>query len=1038
MLGIGKIRPGRETYHLDAVADGAEDYYFAPHETPGVWIGAGATSLGLRGQVARDQLVDLLAGKDPITGTALTARAAARSATRLPGYDVTLRAPKSVSLLWALTTDDQVRATIQVAHDDAVAATLVHLDNVAAETRRGLNGTVRMPTNGFIAAGFRHRTSRAGDPVLHTHLVIPNVVRGIDGRWSAPDGTLLYANAKSSGYVYQALLRGELTRRLGVAWGPVHNGTADILGVSPEVIRAFSRRRVEIESRRDAIAARAISPNAGDAGSPPTLVTHAQVAAERARAIRDSGTTGQLAALETRRRKDGSVDMRGAVTEWRERAARLSYDERARQGQVGMRSARSLDESSRAAVADRLVGELCDVSPSGTRPEVDLCARASTWSRRDALMGWCSQLRAGADSLDQLADLTDTFLHTHPAVLRAKGQPGLRPGDGIRLATGAFVAARSDLVRYTTRRMRAVEEELVAAAIGRVDDGVAIVPVETVALAVAEHSRDVGFPLTTGQEAMIFAVNTSGRGVDVVVGRAGSGKTTALAVARRAWQASGHQVHGAAKAAVAARHLELATGIPSQTLDSLLIDVRTERSPLSPGGVLVVDEAATTETPLLAELLVRARASRWKVVLVGDDQQLAEIDAGGGFRGLRQRLPACVLSENLRQHHAWERDAVDLVRRGIAVDALTAYVEHGRVVITDNREAAHRLMVARWWRRRGDGRSELLQAHRNADVRELNRLARERRVAAGELVGPVLRFGVEIGVGDHVMTRIASRTTGVVNGLRGEVVSIETTAGSEALIMRLDDGPTRRLAVDYLSRTSGDGLPALDLAYATTIHRNQGVTAERSQTLLDAGLTTDAAYVALSRGREANELVLVAARTHVSDDVSHWDDAASPRRALTECLRVFERSAAKHLSVDAGPDIAQASTRVIRGDQIDRLLTVWRRSRSTAIDPEASPTVATARDPIPPTSDPHLLAIEELLAAPRENLLDAVARYRSRLQALLPPMDEDDESGASNDGSRLQRRHAWDDAAARDADVPQEPDALIRGPGSSLRSPRLS
>jgi conjugative relaxase-like TrwC/TraI family protein len=1045
VLGIGKIRPGRETYHLDAVADGVEDYYFAPHEAPGVWLGGGASSLGLSGQVGREQLVSLLAGHNPTSGDRLTRGcAASRGRARLPGYDVTLRAPKSVSLLWALTTDDDVRRQVQAGHDAAVHATLEHLEHVAAEARRGRSGSVRMATTGFVAAAFRHRTSRAGDPVLHTHLVIPNIVQGIDGRWSAPNGTMLYANAKSSGYVYQALLRGELTRRLGVAWGPVHHGAADLAGTSAEVIRAFSRRRVEIEERRDAIAAKAArQPHAVDAIA--TTVSAELVAAERAAQLRNAGATAQLAALETRKAKDDHLDMCSAVSEWRDRAAALGYDETARHRQLGVQSPVPMSDCLSDELAARLVGESGAPVRGSDRNADHLCARASTWSRRDGLMGWCAQLGQGAASLEQLDALTDSFLRSHPAVIRAEGQAGLRPGDGIRLASGGFVPARGDLVRYTTRRMRTVEEQLVAAALDGAADGVAVATAETVTTAIDHHAATCGLSLTPGQQAMVTGITTSGRGVEVVVGRAGSGKTTALAVARAAWESSGTSVHGAAKAAVAARHLELSTGIPSQTLDSLLADVRLGRLPLPPGGVLVLDEAATTETPLLAELVVRASEHRWKVVLVGDDQQLAEIDAGGGFRGLRLRLGTCVLSDNVRQREAWEREAVDLVRQGRAVEALATYIDHSRVAVTDTRDGAYRLMVGRWWRRRADGASELLQAYRNADVRAINCLVHDRRVLAGEVGGETLRFGVPIGVGDRVLTRLPARSAGIVNGMRGEVVHIDATSARESITVRLDDGATRRLGADYLSRSAADGLPALDLAYATTIHRNQGITAERSQVLIDPGLTADAAYVALSRGRASNELVLVAAPRAGHDDATHWDEDVSPRRALADCLRVLERGAAKHLSIDSADVDRSSLDAAVRREQLDGLVATWRRSMSPGDAGEnRQPESATRSDPAPDatTTDPHLVAIEELLAAPRADVVDAVARYRAQLRLITSQGLNEESEKQSEDGVVVGFRTRKRERTGRvlpdlDPDDGDEASDMLRGQGPSLPGPRL-
>jgi conjugative relaxase-like TrwC/TraI family protein len=1036
VLGIGKIRPGREAYHLDAVAGGVEDYYFAAHEAPGVWSGGGAGSLGLSGQVGREHLLALLAGHDTTSGEPLVRGRASRSgAARLPGYDVTLRAPKSVSLLWALTADDTVRAQVQSAHDAAVRATLEQLEHVAAEARRGHNGSVRMPTTGFIAAAFRHRTSRAGDPLLHTHLVIPNVVMGIDGRWSAPNGTMLYANAKSSGYVYQALLRGELTRRLGVVWGPVHNGAADLVGTSAEVLRAFSRRRVEIDERRDAIASRARVSQRRD-GTTAT-VTEEQVATERAAQLRASGATAQLVALETRRTKDPHLDMPTAVIEWRERAARLGYDDSARRAQLGVQEPSAMNNCISNELAAHLVGE------SGTA-SIHLCSRASTWSRRDALMGWCSQLCQGVASLDELDTLVDGFLHNHPAVIRAEGQPGLRPGDGIRLAGGGFVPARGDLVRYTTRRMRAVEEQLVAAAVERGTDRLAVAGTEAVTAAVCSRASTRDFPLTPAQEAMVTGITTSGRGVEVVVGRAGSGKTTALAVAGSIWASGGHQIRGAAKAAVAARHLELSTGIRSQTLDSLLLDVRRGDCPLPSGGVLVLDEAATTETALLAELLAQARTQRWKVVLVGDDQQLAEIDAGGGFRGLRLRLGAYVLSDNVRQRNVWEREAIDLVRRGRAVEALGLYIDNARVAIADTRDGACRLMASRWWQRRADGEAELLQAHRNSDVRAINRLVHDRRVAAGEVGDDAVRFGVDIGVGDRVLTRLPARAAGILNGMRGVVTRVDTSEGHESLTLQLDSGETRRISREYLGRTTGDGLPALDLAYATTIHRNQGITAERSQVLIDRALTGDAAYVALSRGRDSNEMVLVASPTDQHDGASHWYEGLSPRRALADCVRVLERRPVKCLSMDSNEgdrSLAMAARR----EELDALLVAWRRSITpTGADDHREPACGTPTQPArdESTDDPHLLAIEELLAAPRADVVDAVARYRSRIRFLSNQLSRDDDLAATEDGPLAARRlqDPGDAVGIRskfEADDVDEPADGLHRHGPTVGGPRL-
>jgi len=188
-----------------------EDYYLGSGEAPGRWIGAGSARLGLSGVVAARDLRAVLDGRCPATGRSLIA---IRRPDRLPGLDLTFSAPKSVSLLFALS-DENVSSAVRNAHDAAVAQALGYLEREAGEVRRGKDGVDRLPGGGFVAAAFRHRTSRAGDPQLHTHVLVANMTRGADGRWSALDGRQLYLQAKTAGTLYQAALRYEL-RGLGL------------------------------------------------------------------------------------------------------------------------------------------------------------------------------------------------------------------------------------------------------------------------------------------------------------------------------------------------------------------------------------------------------------------------------------------------------------------------------------------------------------------------------------------------------------------------------------------------------------------------------------------------------------------------------------------------------------------------------------------------------------------------------------------------------------------------------------------------------
>src|SRR5664280_2100137 len=242
MLSIGRLgTAGGAEYYLDKVANNVDDYYLGRGEAPGQWIGSASEQLGLVGQVDAQSLRNLLAGTSA-SGEGLGMQLRPE---RRPGYDLTFSAPKSISLLWAFGSD-QVRDAISVAHDRAVGAVLDHLSTEACYARRGAGGHQLIEGNGFIGAAFRHRTSRAGDPQLHTHVVVPNLVRGVDGQWSAPDGRHLFTWKMTGGALYRSALRAELAP-LGLSWQVQRNGLSELRDIPKVILRAFSRRRADIE-----------------------------------------------------------------------------------------------------------------------------------------------------------------------------------------------------------------------------------------------------------------------------------------------------------------------------------------------------------------------------------------------------------------------------------------------------------------------------------------------------------------------------------------------------------------------------------------------------------------------------------------------------------------------------------------------------------------------------------------------------------------------------------------------------------------------
>ena len=297
MLTIGKLAAGQQQYYLNTVAGGAEEYYTTGKEQPGRWCGTSAARLDLTGQVEPEALHRLLDHVHPATGERLTD---GRSDPKVIGFDATFCAPKSVSLLFALA-DPDVSGHVRDAHDSAVNDAVAAFETMA-RGRRGHGGARTVAGEGFVAAGFRHRTSRAGDPLLHTHVVIANLVHAPqDGRWSALDGRPIHTWARPVGHLYEAQLRWELTQRLGVRWGPVTNGIADIAGIDRQVLDAFSTRRNEIQAH---LAERN---------------EHGPKAAQRAAYI-------------TRAPKDLNLNPDQLLPAWRARADALGFDHHALQG----------------------------------------------------------------------------------------------------------------------------------------------------------------------------------------------------------------------------------------------------------------------------------------------------------------------------------------------------------------------------------------------------------------------------------------------------------------------------------------------------------------------------------------------------------------------------------------------------------------------------------------------------------------------------------------------------------------------------------
>lgn len=861
MLSIGKLGRGQADYYLKAVGQGIEDYYSGDGEAPGRWTGAAADELDVFGQVEGELLHRALNGNHPATGDQLARPP--RGAIRVPGFDLTFSAPKSVSVLYALG-DDDVRGAVRDAHDAAVEAALGYMERHAAMGRRGKGGAQSVLGNGFLGAAFRHRTSRAGDPQLHTHVLVANMTRGPDGRWTALDGRRLYAHAKTGGFLYQAQLRAELVRRLGLQFTPVRRGVGEVDGLPKPLLKAFSRRRAEVE-------------------------------AELERRGETSAGAAQVAALHSRRAKEYGVSGETLTERWQQRAREHDFDPARTTDLLQRDAARAVNEAQVEEVEQHLAG------PDG------LTRQRASFTRRDVVQAWCEQLPQGAD-LPLVEDLAERLVSSQQVVALASDVRPLARADVIRRADGRLVPATADERRFSTPELLALEQRILEQTERTDRPSCATAATATVDAVLATRPE-----LSDEQARMVRRLCEDGDPVAVVVGKAGTGKTFALDVARQAWQHDGHRVIGAALARRAAEELEQGAGIESATIAALLLDLRRDATALLDARtVLVIDEAGMVGTRQLAEVLEHAHRAQAKVVLVGDHRQLPEIQAGGVFRGLVARGHGIALQENRRQDQPWEREALDLLRDGRADEALDAYQEHGRIHTADSAADVRSQLVTDWWGARRRDEPGVMIALRRSDVSDLNQCARALMAATGALSGPELVLGDRVfRVGDEIVCLKNDRHLDVANGTRGTVRALDVEA--RALTLSRADGREFVLPSRYLDDRTERGGPTVDHGYALTAHKAQGMTTGTAFVLGSDDLYREAGYVALSRGRHENHLYLVASET----DLREHGQPDLARTPIAGAARALSRSSAQTMAIDAPlvDELADQPTNALRAEQ---------------------------------------------------------------------------------------------------------------------------
>ncbi|MDI6024065.1 MobF family relaxase [Leucobacter sp. UT-8R-CII-1-4] len=964
-------------YLLRTVATGDGDrvlstpltrYYTEEGTPPGRWLGSALTALGggtmtVGDEVSEQQLQRLIGqGRDPVTDQALgspyrkyptvaeriehrtnrldaglpvTERAEAVAAIAaeenacgarkaVAGFDFTFSIPKSASVLWAVS-DAGTQSLIADAHHAAVAEMVAFIEREVAATRVGAavrNGAVaQADVSGVIATAFDHYDSRAGDPHLHTHVVISNKVQTAhDGRWRSLDGRPLHAATVALSEFHEAVFADHLTRTSGVAWearemGRDRNPAWAITAVPERLVAEFSTRARHIDAETDRLIAAYVAAN----GRRPTPATIVRLRAQATLATRPEKQVRSLADL---------------TSEWRERASHLL-------GENATRWARTVTAND-APMLLRADDVPLDVIASLGRSVVEAVGeKRSTWRRwnltaeaarqtmpyrfattqdREAVVGMVVDAAEHAS-----IQLTPPELASSPTVFR-------RDDDSSRFRPVASTV-------YSSPDILAAEDRLLERARTMTSP---TVPVEVIEKVTRRPDRD-GRLLADDQAAALAGVVISGRVVDVLVGPAGAGKTTAMRALRAAWEREHGRgsVVGLAPSAVAAQVLSDDLGIRTENTAKWWQDRQSTGASFRSGQLVIVDEASLAGTLSLDRITEHAVEVGAKVLLVGDWAQLQSVTAGGAFSLLvHDRNDAPELVDVHRFVNDWEKTASLDLRHG-HTEAIDAYATHGRITGSDT-EAMIDAAYTAWRTDTLAGVSTVLIADSNDSVHALNQRARADLILDGTVDArreAALQGDARVGVGDTIITRKNDRRLHtprgwVRNGDRWTVIDVRDDGS--LTVRRANSRGTVILPADYAS-------DHVDLGYAVTAHRAQGITTDTSHVLVDPSTTRENLYVAMTRGRQSNLVYVATDRPDDNHATPHPadDPKATARSVLYGVLQhvgaelsAHETITAEHEAWGSVGQLAAEYETIAQAAQHDRFATLIRESGLTPDEAE--------------------------------------------------------------------------------------------------------
>ncbi len=796
---------------------------------------------------------------------------------RQPGWDLTFSAPKSVSVLWS-QADPEIRKFIQEAHDAAVKAALDYLQQTASFSRRGKAGEYQEFAN-LAVATFQHGTSRAQDPLLHTHCLVMNVTTRGDGT-----GTLvskpLYRHKMTAGALYRAELAYRLERSLGVQCERTRTWF-EIKGVSEALVKLFSKRREAIEAEL------------GTRGL-------------------ESASAAAFVALETRKVKEVVAPRKELFDLW----AKEGRDHGFTADQV------------RALLGPPKTVDRTRAYSEAIREAVETIVQSQSHFSERELLRRVAEASAGR-GLDAayIADGVRHDLNNHPRFVKAGEYK-----EELHYTTPEILALEGKLLKTAERlaqaNARPVKSRIVEAVLAR-----RTATHSVLGESVRHHARQLvktasGKPierLDRGKlaaqakrklspeqaEAVRFLTATPGR-LKLMNGLAGTGKTSTLKVCREIWEKAGYEVIGATLAGKARKQLERGSGIQSLTLKTLELRMRPtlaykikhhgrqllraavkkptwKLKPLAINKktVLVIDEAGMVGTAQMARIIEAVSRKGGKLVLVGDAGQLQAIEAGCPFRSLGTRFGCAALTQITRQKDEQDREVVYALARRDGQAAIMNLAARGLVAVEKSRDRAIQRLVDDWSDRHLSAPDQaLIFCNTNREAADINRRCQAHRLVSGA-VDSSRRLALneyEVFVGDRVLFTKRDRSIGLENGETGTVVAINPRR--QHVAVKLDDGERVIVSLKTYKHDHGEhrGESALRLGYAVTTHKGQGSDVDRAY-LLMGGRMQDAeiSYVQASRARE---------------QVRVYTDEHEAGKELTNLARQMSTSRAKIMAHD--------------------------------------------------------------------------------------------------------------------------------------------